>query len=62
MRHLRPRVWLGRAVSTFDLERIVAKARAKEGLEDFGPGDFEEPLGVLLEAYASAGLNDIGRG
>jgi hypothetical protein len=47
-------------VSTWDLDALVAKARAKEGLDDFGPGAFEEPLGVLVGAYAGAGLNDVG--
>ncbi len=44
----------------FDVASVVADARAKEGLEDLGPGDFEEPLGVLLESYRHAGLNDVG--
>lgn len=44
----------------FDLVSVVADARRKEGLDDFGPGEFEEPLGVLLDAYAGAGLNDVG--
>jgi len=45
---------------TWNLERLVAKARAKEGLDDFGPGAFEEPLGVLVDAYAGARLSDVG--
>ncbi len=44
----------------FDLASVVEDARRKEGLDDFGPGAFEEPLGVLLEAYAEAGLNEVG--
>src|SRR6478735_114324 len=44
----------------FDLASVVADARRKEGLDDLGPEAFEEPLGVLLESYAGAGLNDIG--
>jgi sulfotransferase family protein len=47
-------------VTTWDVDALVAKARAKEGLEDFGPGAFEEPLGVLVDAYAGAPLNDVG--
>jgi sulfotransferase family protein len=47
-------------VTTWDVDALVAKARAKEGLDDFGPGAFEEPLGVLVEAYAGARLNDVG--
>ena len=39
---------------------VLADARRKEGLDDLGPGSFEEPLGVLLEAYAGAGLNEMG--
>jgi hypothetical protein len=33
---------------TWNLERLVSKARAKAGLDDLGPGAFEEPLGVLV--------------
>ncbi|WP_036508148.1 sulfotransferase family protein [Nocardioides sp. URHA0020] len=47
-------------VAGFDLASVVEDARRKEGLDDFGPGAFEEPLGVLLEAYAGAGLTDVG--
>ncbi|MBZ5738610.1 sulfotransferase family protein [Nocardioides mangrovi] len=44
-----------------DPEELIAAARAKEGLEDYGPGDFREPLGVLAAAYDGAGLNEVGR-
>jgi LPS sulfotransferase NodH len=44
----------------WDLAGVLDDARRKEGLDDFGPGAFEEPLGVLLEAYAGAGLNEMG--
>jgi len=44
----------------FDLASVVASARAKEVLTDFGPGPFEEPLGVLLDAYAAAPLHELG--
>jgi len=44
----------------FDVGSVVASARAKEGLDDLGPGAFEEPLGVLLESYAAAPLTDTG--
>ena len=47
-------------MATWNLDALVAKARAKEGLDDFGPGAFEEPLAVLVDAYAGAGLNDVG--
>ena len=36
------------------------EAQAVDGLDDFGPGDFTEPLGVLLDDYASAPLNELG--
>lgn len=35
-------------------------AQRKESLTDWGPGDFEHPLGVLLDDYAAADLNTIG--
>ncbi|MBO0679731.1 sulfotransferase [Mycolicibacterium sp. S2-37] len=38
----------------------MAAAQQKEGLSDWGPLPFEEPLGVLADSYAGAGLNDIG--
>ena len=44
----------------FDIDRIMSAAVQKEGLSDWGPIPFEEPLGVLLEDYAAADLNDIG--
>ncbi len=44
----------------FDLFGVLADACRKEGLDDFGPLPFEEPLGVLLDDYASAELNDLG--
>jgi len=40
---------------------LMAEARQQTGLEDFGPGDFEEGLGVYWESVCSeAKLNDIG--
>ncbi|CAN5637452.1 sulfotransferase [soil metagenome] len=45
---------------SFDTASLVAGARQKEGLDDWGPVPFEEPLGVLAESYATADLNDIG--
>ncbi len=38
----------------------MADAQRKESLTDWGPGDFERPLGVLLADYPHAGLNAIG--
>ncbi|WP_156688736.1 sulfotransferase family protein [Mycobacterium sp. Marseille-P9652] len=44
----------------FDLPAVLASAQRKEGLSDWGPGEFEGPLGVLLDDYASADLNAVG--
>lgn len=46
--------------SAFDVEAVLADAQRRESLTDWGPGDFERPLGVLLADYAKADLNDIG--
>ncbi len=45
----------------FALEAVFAAASSADGLEDFGPADFVEPLEVLLDAYRSAPLNELGR-
>lgn len=39
---------------------LIADAQRKEGLDDFGPGSFAEPLGVLAEDYRGAGLSELG--
>ncbi|GAB1815483.1 sulfotransferase family protein [Mycobacterium sp. MUNTM1] len=39
---------------------VLADAQRKEGLTDWGPGEFEGPLAVLLADYARADLNAIG--
>ncbi len=39
---------------------VLADAQRKESLTDWGPGEFEGPLGVLLADYPGAGLNAIG--
>jgi sulfotransferase family protein len=44
----------------FDLAAVLADAQRKESLTDWGPGDFEQPLAVLLADYAAADLNAIG--
>lgn len=44
----------------FDPAGVLADAQRKEGLTDWGPGEFEEPLAVLLSDYARADLNAIG--
>ena len=46
--------------SAFDLTAVLADAQRKEGLTDWGPGDFEPPLDVLLADYADADLNAVG--
>ncbi|WP_077098905.1 sulfotransferase family protein [Mycobacterium terramassiliense] len=38
----------------------MADAQRKESLDDWGPGEFERPLRVLLADYARAELNAIG--
>jgi Sulfotransferase family len=47
-------------VEPFDLAGVLADAQRKESLTDWGPGDFEHPLSVLLDDYAAADLNAIG--
>ena len=44
----------------FDLAAVLADAQRKESLTDWGPGDFQRPLGVLLDDYAAADLNVVG--
>lgn len=46
--------------SRFALPDILRDAQAVDGLDDFGPGPFEEALAVLLESYETAPLNDLG--
>ncbi len=45
----------------FALASVLASASSADGLDDFGPSSFIEPLGVLLDAYSSAPLNELGR-
>lgn len=48
--------------TSLDEASILAEARAKAGLEDFGDESFRAPLGVLLAALdREAGLLDFGR-
>jgi hypothetical protein len=42
------------------MDAVLASAVDKEGLTEWGPGDFQEPLAVLLDDYPGAGLNVIG--
>jgi Sulfotransferase family len=44
----------------FDAEALTNSAQLKEGLQDWGPLPFDEPLKVLADGYAAADLNDIG--
>ena len=46
--------------TTFDMARLMSAAEEKEGLSDWGPLPFQEPLAALLDSYAAAELNDIG--
>ena len=42
-------------------EELIETARRRANLDDFGPGDFQEPLGRLLEScWRDARLNVIG--
>jgi Sulfotransferase family len=47
-------------VEPFDPAAVLADAQRKESLTDWGPGDFEHSLGVLLDDYAAADLNVVG--
>jgi len=44
----------------FELAAVLADAQRKESLSDWGPGEFERPLEVLLADYSNADLNAIG--
>ncbi len=44
----------------FAVAGVLADAQRKESLTDWGPGEFERPLRVLLDDYAGAELNAIG--
>jgi Sulfotransferase family len=46
--------------SVFDLTAVLDDAQRKEELTDWGPGQFERPLGVLLADYAETDLNAVG--
>jgi hypothetical protein len=47
-------------VTPFDLAGVLADAQRKESLTDWGPGEFERPLSVLLADYAAADVNAVG--
>lgn len=46
--------------SAFNVATVLADAQRKESVTDWGPGEFERPLSVLLDDYAGADLNAIG--
>lgn len=46
--------------SPFDAEAVLADAQRKEALTDWGPGEFEGPLRVLLDDYERADINAVG--
>ena len=46
---------------SFDAAALMTAAQQKEGLTDWGPLPFQEPLGVLADSYSHAPLNDLGR-
>ena len=48
--------------AAFDQAGLMGEAKSKSGLEDFGPDEFREALGVLLKSLREeAPLNEIGR-
>lgn len=47
------------AEAAFEPAAVLADAQRKEGLTDWGPGDFEGPLRVLLDDYARADLSGL---
>lgn len=52
----------GIAPATFDVESVLAAARARTGLDDFGPPEPRQPLGLLLQDLeAHAHLTPLGR-
>jgi Sulfotransferase family len=56
------RSWDARAVAPLAPDELIATAKRNTGLNDFGPDDWREPFGVLLEAIeAEADLNLFGR-
>ena len=52
----------GLRTCNFTAAGLIAKVRDRHGLDDFGPGDFSEPLSKLLAACRDeANLNLVGR-
>ena len=53
---------LGWPATRFDDEALLGMARRQTGLDDFGPGDFREPLRLLLKSLEhEASLSWLGR-
>ncbi len=50
----------GLEAGPFDPAALLTGAQRKESLTDWGPGEFESPLGVLTDDYACADLNVVG--
>jgi hypothetical protein len=50
----------GLEAGPFDPAALLADAQRKESLTDWGPGEFERPLGVLSDDYAATDLNAVG--
>lgn len=46
--------------SGFDAAQLKSAAERKEGLSDWGPLAFEQPLEVLADSYSAADLNELG--
>ncbi|AQT79925.1 sulfotransferase family protein [Mycolicibacterium litorale] len=46
--------------TSFSVAELATAAQAKEGLQDWGPLPFEDPLSVLAASYSQANLNDLG--
>lgn len=55
--------WLASKGHTqISVEGVLAEARRRTGLDEFGPRDFEARLGLLVEDYvADSGMSEIGR-
>ncbi|MEZ4325673.1 MAG: sulfotransferase [Polyangiales bacterium] len=55
--------WLAsRGHTTFDPEQVLADARRRTGLDEFGPRDFEARLQLLTEDYAAdPGMSEVGK-
>ncbi len=51
----------GTIAGTLSVDRLLADARSRTGLDDFGPGDIETPLSILLDSvHREAKLHPLG--